>query len=96
MKKNILRRPIITEKSMRETALGKYAFEVDRRATKPEIARAVKEAFNVDPVSVRTVNVKGQWTRTRNFRHRKKLSNWKKAIVTLKKDQKIDIFESSN
>jgi large subunit ribosomal protein L23 len=92
--KDVLKRPIITEKSIQETALGKYTFEVDRRATKLEITRAVREFLRVQPVSVRIVNIKGRTKWTRGYRKKIKTRDWKKAIITLKRGEKIDLFET--
>jgi len=91
--KDVLKRPIVTEKSMQGAALGKYTFVVDRRATKAEIKRAVREYFSVNPVSARTINVRGSFGWARGFRKKVKSPNWKKAIVTLKEGEKIEIFE---
>lgn len=87
----IIRAPIVTEKSdqVRE-AHNAYAFEVDRRATKIEIKAAVKELFGVDAVDVRTAIYRGKSKRVgRSIGQR---PNWKKAIVTLKEGQTIDLF----
>lgn len=88
----ILKKPIITEKALSQSALGKYIFEVDRQASKTEIKRAVKNAFNVDVVAVKTINVKGKIRRFGRRRVRVALGDWKKAIVQLAPGQKIDIF----
>lgn len=91
MKKTVLEKPLVTEKSM---LTGEYAFKVDRRATKPEIAAQIKKTFAVDPVSVRTMIIKGKKRKSWRTRKIVKLGDWKKAIVRIKKDQKIDIFEA--
>lgn len=88
----VLKRPMITEKALNQSVLGKYLFVVDKRATKTEIKKAVKKAFAVDPISVKIINLKGK---TRRFGRRRKptqLASWKKAIVQLAPGQKIDIF----
>ena len=86
----VLRRPIITEKSMAGTNTGRYTFEVARDANKLEIAEAVSEGFNVDVVDVHTMTVKGKTRRVgRRVIH---LSDWKKAIVTLAEGQKIERY----
>jgi len=93
MKKgDIIIHPIITEKSTLLQEDGKYCFKVDKRANKKEIMKQVREVFNVDPISCNIINVRGK-----KKRERYKLgytSSWKKAIVTLKKGQKIEFFES--
>ena len=81
----------MTEKLDRaREAHNQYAFEVDRRASKDEIRMALRTLFNVDPVEVRTAVVRGKNKRVgRNSGRR---PNWKKAIVTLKEGQSIDLF----
>ena len=79
--KDILKRPIITEKSIQATALGKFAFEVDRRANKIQIAQAVKKFFKVTPIKVKTINVKGRSKWTRGSRKKIKTRSWKKAML---------------
>ncbi len=87
----VLERPIITEKSNDQMALGKYTFRVALHATKPEIKRAVEEIFKVQVVSVQTMRVRGKLRRQgRTYGYR---SDWKKAIVQLKDGQSIQIFE---
>ena len=87
----VIRAPIVTEKSdqIRETE-NAYTFEVDRRASKLEIKAAVKQFFGVDVVDIRTAVYRGK-----NKRVGKSIGqrpNWKKAIVTLKEGQSIDLF----
>ena len=89
--RNILEKPIITEKSM---ASGEYVFAVDKTATKQQIARAIKQVFGVDPISVRTLIVKGRTRRPWKKRTKIQLTAWKKAFVRIKEGQKIDIFET--
>ena len=67
----IIVRPVITEKSNDEMQSGKYTFEVNKKATKVEIANAVEKLFEVKVLKVNTMTVKG------------KTSDWKKAIVTI-------------
>ncbi|MBM4420375.1 MAG: 50S ribosomal protein L23 [Chloroflexi bacterium] len=86
----VLLRPVITEKSMTATAVGRYTFEVETSADKRQIAEAVAEAFKVDVVAVNVSTVKGK---TRRFGRRTgKRSDWKKAIVTLAEGQKIERY----
>ncbi|MHB8765416.1 MAG: 50S ribosomal protein L23 [Deferrisomatales bacterium] len=89
---DILRRPVITEKAtwMREVE-NSVVFEVDPKATKPEIRYAVQKAFAVTVTGVRTMIVRGKNARVGRFSGRKK--NWKKAYVTLKEGDKIEFFE---
>jgi len=77
----IIIRPVITEKSNDAMQEGKYTFEVNRKATKIEIAKAVEKLFEVKVLSVNTVSVKGKEKRV--GRYTGKTSDWKKAIVTI-------------
>ena len=88
---HIILRPLITEKGLhRSTRDNAYAFEVNRAATKIEIRDAVQKLFNVTVTDVRTQNRKGKPRRTK-FRigH---TSDWKKAIVSVDSEQKIDFY----
>ena len=92
----IIYRPIVTEKMTNVQEKGLYAFEVDTRANKIEIARAVAKKFNVTVINVRTMNYKGKTKSqmTRRGRFEGKTSHFKKAIVTLKAGDKINLFEN--
>ena len=84
-------RPLITEKNTNLMALNKYCFEVDQKANKQQIKRAVEEVFKVAVVSVHTMNVRGKLRR-----RGQKLgytADWKKAIVTLAEGNRIELFE---
>ncbi|MDP2731333.1 MAG: 50S ribosomal protein L23 [Dehalococcoidales bacterium] len=87
----ILRRPLITEKSTALQEEGKYAFEVAGEANKPQIKQAVEKAFKVKVTAVNVVNVPGK--RRRLGRRQIPAHPWKKAIVTLKTGDKIELFE---
>ncbi|MDZ4185041.1 MAG: 50S ribosomal protein L23 [Desulfuromonadales bacterium] len=89
---DILRRPVITEKAtwIREKE-NAVVFEVDSKATKMEIRRAVETAFSVSVKGVRTAIVRGKNARVGKSTGRKK--NWKKAYVTLKEGDQIEFFE---
>ena len=87
----ILRRPVITEKSTAMQERGKYAFEVARGANKQQIKRAVEESFQVQVDKVNVITVTAKWRGP--GRRRGLTSPWKKAIVTLKQGQKIEFFE---
>ena len=90
---DIIIRPVITEDSMARIATEKkYTFEVAKSATKPEIAKAVEEAFKVKVATVNTINMKRKPKRLgMNAGY---TSAWKKAIVTLTADSKaIEFFE---
>ncbi|HEY3298423.1 MAG TPA: 50S ribosomal protein L23 [Armatimonadota bacterium] len=88
----IIEKPLVTEKSVDGIASGKYTFKVMKDANKIEIANAVEKIFNVKVEDVNTLTVKGK--KRRVGRHPEgKTPDWKKAIVTLKPGQKIEIFE---
>jgi large subunit ribosomal protein L23 len=89
----IIKRYLATEKStVVKEAHGKYAFAVDLRATKPQIREAVEKLFKVHVESVRTVVVPGKIKRL--GRNEGKTSRWKKAVITLKGDERITEFEN--
>ena len=89
---NILKRPIITEKtSVANEELGQVAFEVRKDANKVEIKKAVEELFNVSVLRVNTAVIHGKVKRRGRILGR--LSSWKKATVTLAGGQQIDFFE---
>lgn len=90
----ILKRPIITEKSMKLAQAGWYTFEVDKDATKPQIAKAVAERFKVKALGVKIVNVKGKVKSQRKVRKTYQVSGFKKALVQLGKGEKIALFET--
>ena len=90
----VVKRPLITEKSMSMAGLGKYVFEVNIKANKHEIADAVKEIFSVEVLNVNTLRVKGKKKRMGRFPEGK-TADWKKAYVTLKPGQRIEIFEGA-
>ena len=90
--RSIIRKVLITEKGtvLRETH-QQYFFEVARTANKIEIRRAVEVVFNVKVDSVQTMQVRGKVKKQGRWVGRR--NDWKKAIVTLKPDQKIDLFD---
>ncbi len=90
----ILKRPIITEKAMKLADQGFYTFEVGKNANKLEIAKMVMDKFKVDVVNVKTINVKGEVKMQRRARSYYETAGVKKAIVQVKKGQKIAIFET--
>jgi len=87
----VLMRPLITEKATDLSALGKYCFEVSPRANKIQVKKAIKDLYNVDPVSVNIINMRGK--RVRYGRIQGKRKNWKKAIIALKPGDKIELYE---
>ena len=89
---DIIKKPVITERSMSGIAESKYVFEVATSANKVEIKKAIEEIFGVKAASVNTVKLPGKWKRMGV--HTGKTSAKKKAIVTLTADSKpIEIFE---
>ena len=92
---DIILKPIITEKSMDGIASKRYTFKVASDATKPEIAAAVEELFDVEVQDVNTITMKKKPKRMGV--HMGTTGEWKKAIVTLKADSKtIAFFDSMN
>jgi large subunit ribosomal protein L23 len=87
----VLRRPLITEKSTMLQAEGKYAFEVVKTASKPQIKQAIEKAFKVEVTAVNVVTMPGK--KRRLGRRELPSHPWKKAIVTLKPGDKIEFFE---
>ncbi len=87
----ILRRPLITEKHTILQEQGKYAFEVVKEASKPQIKQAVEKAFKVEVTAVNVMVVPGK--RRRRGRLQLPAHPWKKAIVTLKSGDTIELFE---
>ena len=89
---DIVRRPVITEKSMSEMADKKYTFIVDVNANKTEIKDAIEDIFKVKVEKVNTVRVMGKMKRMGKYEGRR--PSYKKAIVRLTKDSKgIEFFE---
>ena len=95
LSQDIIIKPIITEKSMDMLADKRYVFEVADDATKPEIAAAVEELFDVEVAKVNTISMKKKPKRLGV--HAGYKGEWKKAIVTLKPSSKtIEFFDSMN
>ncbi|MBI2083828.1 MAG: 50S ribosomal protein L23 [Deltaproteobacteria bacterium] len=88
----IIHRAVVTEKSVMERAHSRYAFEVASDASKPVIRQAVEDFFKVNVVSVRTIKVPEKKRRFGRYPGKKPV--WKKAIVTLKEGQKIEMLEA--
>ena len=89
----VLKNPVVTEKSTLLQERGRYVFEVDQKASKPEIARAIEDAFNVHVKAVNTLHNRGkQKTYGRN---RVKTPDKKKAIITLSEGESIQLFEGA-
>jgi len=87
----VIKAPLISEKTtFLANAKNAYTFEVDKKADKTLIKHAIEKLYNVKVVSVRTVNVPGKPKRIRSGE--KTTSAWKKAVVQVHADHKIDLF----
>ena len=92
-KRSVLRKPLLTEKvAAAQDAHNQFAFEVDPNANKIEIKRAVEKKYTVHVTGVQTMNVLGKTKRLGRFEGRR--PNWKKAIVTLKKGESIELAQN--
>jgi large subunit ribosomal protein L23 len=87
----VLRRPLITEKSTVLQAQNKYAFEIAAKANKLMIRQAVEKAFKVKVTGVNVITMRGKTRRV--GRRQVQKPPWKKAIVTLQPGNKIEFFE---
>jgi len=87
----VIRRPLVTEKNTALQVQGKYAFEVAREANKNQVKEAVEKSFKVSVTAVNMISVRGRERRV--GRRMVTGSSWKKAVVTLKTGDKIQIFE---
>ena len=88
----IIKRPVITEKTnIQKDEFNQVSFEVEKRANRVEISRAVEKIFGVKVAKTRTVQVKGKVKRRGRILGKRK--DWKKAIVTLMPGERIDFFE---
>ena len=86
----IIKKPWITEKATRLTASAQYVFMVKSSATKPEVRKAINALYKVDPIAVNILNRAGKVKRSgRGIKGR--TPGYRKAIVTLKAGQKIDL-----
>lgn len=89
--RDIIIRPLVTEKGHSGQVQGLYTFVVDARANKTQIKSAVEEIFKVEVVSVNTMRVLGKIRRVGKHQGRK--PSWKKAVVGLKAGQTIEMFQ---
>jgi|JI102314A1RNA_FD_contig_71_1716546_length_615_multi_1_in_0_out_0_2 large subunit ribosomal protein L23 len=88
-----IKRPLISEKNSMHNELGIYTFEVDKKASKPEIKAAVEKMFRVKVKAVRTSVCRA---RTKKNKYGESaVKYWKKALVQLKPGEKIAIFEGA-
>jgi len=88
---DIIIRPVISEHSIELMDENKYTFIVDKKANKSEIKKAIEEIFNVSVIRISTLKVRGKKRRMGRFEG--KTPEKKKAIVTLKSGDKIEVFE---
>lgn len=86
-------RPLITEESLNLARAGRFSFVVERGSRSPEIRRAVEEIFGVKVTKIATGKIPGKTYRSGKLRTENRKLSQKKAIVTLEKGQKIDLFE---
>jgi len=91
--KVIIKQPVISEKSILQGAVSKYTFLVNSNATKQQVVGAIKNLFKVDVTDVNIVNQKGKVKTYRRIQGTR--ASQKKAIVTLKAGQKINLFEEA-
>ncbi|HWP97432.1 MAG TPA: 50S ribosomal protein L23 [Syntrophomonadaceae bacterium] len=89
--RDIIMKPIVTEKSMNLLAENKYTFIVDKGSNKTEIKNAIENIFSVRVEKVSTMNVKGKPKKMGKYEGKR--PDRKKAIITLKAGQKIKLFE---
>lgn len=90
---NVIQKPIITEKSLRFASRGWYTFAVSLDARKENILKALKEDYKVDAIEIRTIRMTGKTHRVGKKMTTVARSDWKKAMVKLKKGQKLDMYE---
>jgi large subunit ribosomal protein L23 len=91
---DIVKRPLVTEKTTLQKELhNKVSFEVDRRANRIEIKKAVEKIFNVRVADVRTIQVKGKVKQRGRITGKRR--DWKKAIVTLMPGERIEFLEGA-
>jgi large subunit ribosomal protein L23 len=88
---DIIIKPLVTEKSTNDAALGRYTFVVAKTATKPQIREACEKLFDVKVTSVNILNYSGKLKRLRYVEGR--TPSWKKAVVTIDTDPQPEIFQ---
>ncbi|MEN8688725.1 MAG: 50S ribosomal protein L23 [Desulfobacterales bacterium] len=89
---DIIIRPVVTEKTnIQKEAANQVTFEVDRKANRIEVRRAIERIFNVRVTNVRTMQVRGKFKRRGRVLGKRR--DWKKAIVTLRPGERIEFFE---
>lgn len=92
---NLIKRPIVTEKAVAAAEIGKYTFEVDIKASKADVMKELKRLYDVDSIDAKMMVMPGKRVRiSKTFRFTK-TPKWKKVVVSLKKGQKIDLFDKA-
>lgn len=90
----VIIRAIDTEKTRYQASeLGQYTFEVDRRANKIEVKKAIEEVYDADVVSVNISNMPTKATNRHGRRRVVRRATWKKAVITIAEGQRLDVFE---
>ncbi len=92
--RDIIIRPVITERAFDMQEYNRYTFEVHKSANKIEIAKAIKEIFDVEVLKVNTSNVKAKPKQSRGIKG--KTRTWKKAVVTLAEGDTIELFAAQD
>ncbi len=92
--RDVILRPVVSEKSYALLDENAYTFQIDRRANKIEVRQAVEELFGVRVVKVTTLNRKGKRTRNRRTGAVGRRPDTKRAVVSLAEGDRIDLFES--
>lgn len=90
----LIKKPVVSEKSFAVASLHKFCFWADKKATKEEIAKMVEDLYKVNVVAVNTQNISGKIKRSRGKIGKR--NDLKKVTVTLKAGQKIAIFEAES
>lgn len=95
MSLRVIKKPVVTEKSIALANMDNmYTFEVDRLANKHQVAEAISELYGVKVLQVRSISKAPHSKKTGRRRMSTSVARTKKAVVTLAKDDKIDLFES--
>jgi len=89
---DLIKKPLVTEKSSSDRAQNKYYFKVAKYANKTEVKKAIQKLFNVTVTAVNMINVKGK--QRSQGRVRGHTQDWKKAVVTVKEGQAIEALAS--
>lgn len=87
----VLVKALVTEKAAHLVTQNKYSFAVDKSTNKIEVKKAIESLYGLKPVAVNIINMRGKYVKSGRTSGKKK--NWKKAVVTLKPGDKIEIYE---